>query len=70
MIFFFYKLTDVEARYRNSKYDCLTGIGCLTEVKWLIINNPYKILIYLDYCTLQDIFFKGNSKKNLNQCMA
>lgn len=63
VMFLSYRLTDAETRYGNSELECLAVVRCLTEVKWLVINNPYKILIYLDHCALQEIFSKGDSEK-------
>lgn len=58
-----YRLTDAKTRYGNSERKCLAVIRCLTETKWLVINNPHEILIYLDHHALQDIFSNGDSEK-------
>ncbi len=62
-MFLSYRLTDAETRYGNSERDCLAVVRCLTEIKWVVINSLYKILIYLDHRALQDIFTKGDSEK-------
>lgn len=41
----------------------MTGVRYFTEIKWLVTNNPYEILIYSNHYALQDIFLKSNSKK-------
>lgn len=63
MIFLSYCLIDAETWYSNSEYECLVVIKCLNGVKWLVINNPCKIFIYLDHYTLQDNFLKNDSEK-------
>lgn len=63
VMFLFYRLTDAETRYGNSERECLVVVRCLTEIKWLVANNSYEILIYSDHHALQDIFSKGDSEK-------
>ena len=52
-----------ETRYVNSEREYLAMIQCLSKVKWLVIGNPYPVMIYSDHTTLRDIFVKGNSEK-------
>ncbi len=63
LLFLSYCLTDVEIRFGNSERGCLTMVRCLTDIKWLVINSPYKILIYSDQRALQDIFIKSDNEK-------
>ncbi len=63
LMFLSYRLTDAETLYGNSERGCLAVVRCLTEIKWLVINSPYKILIYSDHRVLQDIFTKHDSEK-------
>lgn len=63
VMFLSHRLTDLETQYRNSERDCLVVVKCLTEIKWLAVNNLYKILIYLDHRALQDISPKITAKK-------
>ncbi len=63
LMFLSYRLTDAETRYGNSDRGCLALVRCLTEIKWLVINSPYKIFIYLNHCALQEIFTKVTAKK-------
>lgn len=63
MIFLSYCLIDIEIQYKNSEHKCLMIVKCLTKIKWLVINNSYKIFIYFDPCILQNIFLKDDNKK-------
>lgn len=47
----------------NLKKECLAIIYFLGEVKWLVIENLYLIIIYSDYVALKIIFIKY-SKNN------
>ncbi len=67
LMFLSYRLIDAETRYKNFERERLAMVRCLTEIKWLVVNSPYKILIYSDHLALQDIFIKSDSKKaNIN----
>ncbi len=52
VMFLSYYLTDVETQYGNSEHEYWVVIRCLTEIKKLVANNLYEILIYLDHRVL------------------
>lgn len=61
VMFLSFKLENAEIRYFNSKRECLAVIKCLTEVKWLIIENDHSVMIYSNHEALKFIFVIENT---------
>ncbi len=61
VMFLSFRLENAEIKYFNSKRECLIVVKCLTEMKWLIIENNHSIMIYSNHETLKSIFFIENT---------
>lgn len=61
IMFLLFKLENAKIKYFNSKRKYLTVVKCLTEMKWLIIENNHSVMIYSNHDMLKFIFFIENT---------
>ena len=50
-----FRLSLVETRYSNSEREELAVVGCLTEVRWMVMASKYPILVYTDHEALRTL---------------
>ena len=62
-MFISFRLNDVETRYGNSERECLAIVRCLAEVRWLVLDSRFPVLIYSDHNALKGIFKTGETDK-------
>ena len=55
IMFISFRLAEVESRYSNSEREALAVIGCLAEVRWMIIASPYPVFVYTDHEALKTL---------------
>jgi hypothetical protein len=58
VMFMSFKLNDVETRYSNTKRECLTIVNALAKVRWLMLENKWKIICYTNHHALNSIMTK------------
>ena len=56
IMFLSFRLQNVEIKYFNFEKECYVIIKTLIEVRWLIIDSRFLIMIYINYETLKSIF--------------
>ena len=63
IMFLSFRLNNAETRYSNSEREYLAVVRCLAEVKWLVMDNKYPVILYSDHEALKPIFATGQTEK-------
>ncbi len=62
MMFMSFRLSDAETRYSNTEKECLAIVNVLTETRWLIVDNKWKIICYTNHHALNSIMTKESNE--------
>lgn len=60
VMFLSFRLADAETRYDTTERECLAVVRDFAEVRWLVVGNPYPVLLYTDHQALDSILTKGS----------
>jgi hypothetical protein len=62
IMFMSFRLNDVETWYSNIERKCLIIMNALAKIRWLIVNNKWKIICYIDHHVLNSIMTKKSNE--------
>jgi hypothetical protein len=64
VMFMSFRLNDVETKYLNIEKKILIIVNALIEMRWLTMNNKWKIICYIDHHALNSIMTKKLNEYN------